>query len=70
MFGDWSGTLFGAGSQVVTFVTEGNHTYMICCFDFGMPVEASVVIAVVVLMVTLNSFPLVVIVGKIVTVRW
>lgn len=68
--GDWSGTLPGAGSQAVTPVTEGNHTYTIRCSDPGMPAEASVVIAVVAPTVTLNSFPPAVTVGKTVTVRW
>jgi outer membrane protein assembly factor BamB len=68
--GEWAGTLASSGSQVVTPATAGNHSYTITCSNPGAPAQANVIVTVSIPVVSLSAFPLNVVAGKSVTLRW
>lgn len=68
--GEWSGALPSSGSQVVTPVSVGDHTYTLNCANPGAPAQTSVTVTAVAPVVTFAAFPKDVIVGKAVTLRW
>jgi outer membrane protein assembly factor BamB len=68
--GEWSGTLPGSGSRVVTPASLGTHTYTLSCANPGTPTQASVTVTAASPAATLSAFPTNVALGKTVTLRW
>jgi outer membrane protein assembly factor BamB len=68
--GEWSGTLASSGSQVVKPASVGTHSYMLTCGNPGAPASTIANVIAAIPVVSFSAFPLTVVAGKTMTLRW